>query len=114
MGRRNYFEQPALEQTGLHEGASAVIITFSKGDLDVVCLSNLESGFFNRCAKDVAAIVLGKTIPPIQLRPAVAAPVSALSKLARSDRANDRLGFSLKMIGVNLVFSWVDSTKNSL
>ena len=68
-------------------------------------------GFFNRCAKDVAAIVLGKTISPIQVRPAVAVPVSALSKLAGTYRANDKPGFSLKMIGVNLVFSWADSTE---
>jgi hypothetical protein len=71
----------------------------------------LESGFFNRCAKDVAATVLGKTILPIQVRPAVAVPVSALSKLAGTYRDNDKLGFSLKMIDVNPVFSWVDSTE---
>ncbi len=54
-GGRNYFEQPALEQTGLHEGASAAITIVSKADLDVVCLSNLKSGF---------STGVRKTLPP--------------------------------------------------
>jgi CubicO group peptidase (beta-lactamase class C family) len=48
-GKETYFKRAAIDQTGLHSGASAAILTFPAEELDVVCLSNTETGFFTSC-----------------------------------------------------------------
>ena len=107
-GKRTYFGRPAIEQTGLHSGASAAILTFPTEELDVVCLSNTETGFFTSCAKDVAAIVFGEAATPIVVRKNAGVSADKLRCFEGNYRANERLAFSLKMSGELLVFSWLD------
>ena len=38
-------------------------MTVPAESFDVVCLLNIETGFFNQCAQDVAAIVLNQKVP---------------------------------------------------
>ena len=106
-GKRTYFGRPAIEQTGLHSGASAAILTFPAEELDVVCLSNVESGFFTSCAKDVAALALGESLPAAVIRKSAAVSADKLSCLAGNYRANERLAFNLKVRGSYLLLSWL-------
>lgn len=111
-GKRTYFGRPALEQTGLHSGASAAVLTFPAEELDVVCLSNTETGFFTSCAKDVADLVLGESVPPTVVRKTTAVSGDRLRCFEGSYRANERLAFHLEVRGTHLLFSWLDSPRD--
>lgn len=112
-GRETYFERAAIDQTGLHSGASAAILTFPAEELDVVCLSNTETGFFASCAKDVAAVVLGYSVPLPLLRKSAEVSVDKLTCFEGDYRANERLAFNLKVSGSYLLFSWLDFPRDS-
>jgi CubicO group peptidase (beta-lactamase class C family) len=62
-GRRTYFERPALEQSGLHRGFAAIILTYPAEQLDIVCLMNVHTGFFNDCARGVTAFASEQFLP---------------------------------------------------
>ena len=107
-GERQFFGRRALDHTGLHAGAGAAIATLPAEELDVVCLSNTETGFFTMCAKDVAGIVLGESVPLPPVANRVSISTDKLRCFEGDYRANEQLAFTLKISEKNLLFSWLD------
>ena len=66
-GKRNYEGHDLIEQSGLVEGFTAYLALYPKEEFTVVFLSNIQSGLFNRIAKDMACILFGGELsrPPI-------------------------------------------------
>lgn len=87
---------------------------FPGEELDVVCLSNIESGFFSSCAKDVAGIVLGESVGLPEIRKGAGLSREKLGCFEGDFRANERLAFRLKVNGSFLVFSWLDDPRSRL
>jgi CubicO group peptidase (beta-lactamase class C family) len=112
-GKETYIGRLAMDQTGLHAGASVAILTIPQEELDVVCLSNLETGFFTVCAKDVAAIVLGEPVSIPTPRKGAAVSLDMLRCFQGDFRANKRLAFNLRVSGNFLLFSWLDFPRDS-
>lgn len=111
--RDTYFGHNVLLQSGLHDGASALVATFPADQIDVVYLSNIQTGFFNDFVKDVAAILFDRPLQqPIQ-RKTVTLTNQQLRAWVGTYRANDRLAFQLQARGDSLLFRWTDQTKSS-
>jgi CubicO group peptidase (beta-lactamase class C family) len=58
-GARNQYGHRYIEQSGIGTGFTSHLIVFLDEPVDVVCLSNIQSGFFSRQEKDLTAIAFG-------------------------------------------------------
>jgi len=87
-GKRQYAGHDCIEQSGLLEGFNAYLAIYPADNIDIVFLSNIQSGMFNRVAKDLAAVVFGgtTTTPPNER----AAPITdrQLGEVAGSYKAS--------------------------
>jgi len=111
--RDTFFGHKVLLQSGLHDGASALVETFPADQIDVVYLSNVQTGFFNDAAKDIAAILFDEPLQtPAQLGTRTLTN-GQLQAWVGTYRANDRLEFQLQTEGKSLLFRWTDQTKSS-
>lgn len=69
-GKRRYDGRDLIEQSGIVEGFNAYIAVYPKEQVDVVFLSNVQSGLFDRVPRDLSAIVFGGNVTrPPEVRP---------------------------------------------
>jgi CubicO group peptidase (beta-lactamase class C family) len=110
-GRRRYFDRPALEQSGLFNGFSSTILTFPAEKLDVVCLLNIQTGFFNSCGKDIAAIIFRAPYKVSEKLQYVAVAPAQTEKFLGTYRARPDLAFRILRDGKDLYYYFVDNPK---
>lgn len=108
-GRRRYFDRAALEQTGLHNGFGSTILTFPVEKLDIVGLFNVQTGFFDSCGKDIAAIIFGAPYQSPEKLQFVAVAPAQTEKFLGTYRARPDLAFHILRDGKDLYYCFIDN-----
>ncbi len=113
-GVRERFGRTYLEQTGLHGGFAAATAVFPEDRLSILCMFNVQSGFFTFCGRQLAAAVLGvadeQVAPSLSGAPMPIARADAL-RLEGVYRARPDLAMKVAWVEGGLHFSWVNEDR---